>query len=161
MIMLMKWRLFGETNTPGEKTDQESEFEKKREEGYFQEKDKPVTLEVFEKFVEVLSGSIEKRFEIFAKKAGLNPSVAKDTTNFDEDGHPKVEKPEYLDPVKPSTVENLPERKKATSFQFDHPAPPSRVEKMRAREAEYQRTLNVEKGSARPNSLYYAFESQE
>ena len=77
-----------------------------------------------------INSLVEKRLEIFAKKAGLNPSVATmnaaDLTEDEDD----VKKPEFLDPVKPSTVENLPEREKKTSFSFSEAPPPSRVEKM-------------------------------
>ena len=126
--------------------------------------DQPVTVGQLDKVVNLIGNLVEERLKAFAIKAGLNPSVAEDDGLRTEEEHTESTEPPvkkevvYLDPVKPSTVENLedfpysyqptPEKKK-TTFRFKDPVPPSRVDKWKAKE-EDEKLEKERKGSARP-----------
>ena len=103
--------------------------------------DQPPNLEEkFDWLLANINGLVEKRLEIFAKKAGLHPSVATVNAVDMDEVEDDVKKPEFVDPVKPSTVENLDDwERRKPSVSFKEPVPPTRVEKM-----EQARVPNVE-----------------
>lgn len=97
----------------------------------------PVTHEQFEFFVAKIGDLVEARLKVFANEMKRDKHEKK---------IPEVSKPKFVDPVKPSSVENLPERK--TRFHFEEDVPLSKVERAQKRDKENGGFSND--GKARP-----------